>query len=121
MSLKTLMNSTAHIDKVFLNLEHFAEELIRWPHGEESRTETVVGVFDELVAERELGGGEKQVRRAAFHCRLPIESCSVQDKWIRKGKMFATVTFAQDEEGMVVITLQRDGVIERKDFGQSLR
>ena len=104
MSLKTLIESQA--TSVFLNTDHFAEEVTHRPLGQAGDDVSRTVVWIEQDPDRSTVRGEETVRRVQMHIAEAV-AVDVRDLWIRSSEVWATKAIQGVAGGLRMLTLER--------------
>lgn len=118
MSLKTLIES--QVSTVFLNTDHFAEQVTHRPRGDSGGDETVTVLWDEKDPEKSYERGEETIRRAEVGVPESV-ACHRGDVWIRDSEVWAAVGDPPAAEGgLRMIRVERHATNSRRRAGGTI-
>ena len=117
MRLNELIESQA--ETVFLNTDHFAEEVTHRPLGDDARDAAVIAnvVWEEPQENAEGGQGQKLRGRLDVAATLTIEPA---DQWVIDGRLYQTRIVGEPQGGLRPVMVQRT-TIQRRTSARSVQ
>lgn len=101
MTFKSLINS--HASSVYLNLDHFAEEVTQYPGGSGASV-TVTALVDRPDPSVREQRGQETRNNPMLHVNTSV-SVSKSDRWEIDGVIYETIKVGLADKGLVSIEL----------------
>lgn len=94
------------VDNVFLQPDHFAETVTRYPLGVAENAVAVTADFQEQEPVRDTQRGEDNVRRGRLSISSDVDA-HPNDTWLINSLHWDTLTVGPNQHGMQTVEVQR--------------